>query len=289
MEQNLDFNIENYDLEELLNLFHLNYSFNEVDLKKAKKLVFKLHPDKSGLDKRYFLFFCKAFRVINTIYNHRFKTFNPNTEYVVEVDTNNKQLIDSLLKKNNLEFNKWFNEVFDQINIIDEERKGGYGDWFKSDSDIDTSTTTKSMMHQKINEKKQEISALAKREEIRDFNENSNIYKTLDGAAPELYSSDIFSKLKYDDLKKAHTETVVPVSDKDYQKQKQFLSVEALRQYRNNQNIRPCSYTVSEQYFKSENKDQDILNTSMGFRLAKQDEEMKTANNAWWKNLRLLQ
>ena len=50
MEQEIDLNIENYDLEDLLNLFQLNYSFNIDDLKKrSKKMVLKLHPDKSGL------------------------------------------------------------------------------------------------------------------------------------------------------------------------------------------------------------------------------------------------
>ena len=66
------------------------------------------------------------------------------------------------------------------------------------------------------------MSALIKREEIINFNDNQNSFKSLDGAAPELYSSDVFSKLKYDDLKKAHTESVIPVSNSDYQKIKKF-------------------------------------------------------------------
>ena len=44
---NFDFNIDNYDLEDLLNLFHLNYEFNEDDMKKAKTRALKTHPDKS--------------------------------------------------------------------------------------------------------------------------------------------------------------------------------------------------------------------------------------------------
>ena len=289
MEQEIDLNLENYDLDDLLNLFQLNYSFNQEDLKKAKKMVLKLHPDKSGLDKEFFLFYCKAFRVINEIYKYRFKSFNPNNEYVAEVDQNNKLLIQSLLKKDKLEFNKWFNEAFDKINIIDDERKMGYGDWFKSEQDIDTRTTTKNTMHQKIMEKKTELSTLAKRHDIKDFNQNSNSHKTIDGAAPELYSSDIFSKLKYDDLKKAHTETVVPVSHRDYQDIKKFNNLESYRQFRNNQNIKPISNEESQQYFINRNKAEDGINTKLAYKLAKQDEIMEKAQNSWWKNLRLLQ
>ena len=289
MEQEIDLNLENYDLEDLLNLFQLNYSFNQEDLKKAKKMVLKLHPDKSGLDKEFFLFYCKAFRVINEIYKYRFKSFNPNNEYVAEVDQNNKLLIQSLLKKDKLEFNKWFNEAFDKINIIDDERKMGYGDWFKSEQDIDARTTTKNTMHQKIMEKKTELSTLAKRHDIKDFNQNSNSHKTIDGAAPEIYSSDIFSKLKYDDLKKAHTETVVPVSHRDYQDIKKFNNLESYRQFRNNQNVKPISNEESQQYFINRNKVEDGINTKLAYKLAKQDEEMEKAQNSWWKNLRLLQ
>ena len=53
----LDLNINNYSLEELLNLFHLDYNFGENELKMAKKMALKTHPDKSGLSMKYFIFF----------------------------------------------------------------------------------------------------------------------------------------------------------------------------------------------------------------------------------------
>ena len=46
--ENLDLNIENYELEDILNLFQLSYDFNEVSLKKAKHIVKRTHPDKSN-------------------------------------------------------------------------------------------------------------------------------------------------------------------------------------------------------------------------------------------------
>ena len=48
--ETLDLNIENYDLNDLLNLFQLDYNFNEQDLKQAKKIVLQTHPDKCELD-----------------------------------------------------------------------------------------------------------------------------------------------------------------------------------------------------------------------------------------------
>ena len=68
-----DLNIDNYDLEDLLNLFHLNYEFTENDLKLAKARALKTHPDKSGLNKEVFLFFMKAYKMIESIYEFQMK------------------------------------------------------------------------------------------------------------------------------------------------------------------------------------------------------------------------
>ena len=53
----IDLDIKNYNLNELLDLFNLPYNFTKQDLKQAIKIVYKMHPDKSGLDKEYFMFF----------------------------------------------------------------------------------------------------------------------------------------------------------------------------------------------------------------------------------------
>ena len=60
----LDLNIENYNLEDILNLFKIPSNFDENDLKNAKKMVLKMHPDKSSLAPEYFLFFSKAYKMI---------------------------------------------------------------------------------------------------------------------------------------------------------------------------------------------------------------------------------
>ena len=51
---NLD--IHMYSLQDLLNLFDLTYDIDIESLKRAKKKVLMTHPDKSGLDAKYFCF-----------------------------------------------------------------------------------------------------------------------------------------------------------------------------------------------------------------------------------------
>ena len=67
--EELDLNIDNYELTDLLNLFQLDYDFDESGLKKAKKIVLQTHPDKCELDNEYFLFFSAAYKIIFSIYS----------------------------------------------------------------------------------------------------------------------------------------------------------------------------------------------------------------------------
>ena len=72
----IDLNIDNYDYEDILNLFKIKIDFQEEDLKKAKKHVLAMHPDKSGLDKKYFLFFSSAYKILYSVYEFRNKAKN---------------------------------------------------------------------------------------------------------------------------------------------------------------------------------------------------------------------
>ena len=293
----IDFNLDNYNLQELLNLFQLNYNFNINDLKNAKKIVMQLHPDKSGLDKNYFLFYCRAFRIIKNIYDFKnkkqecLKHSNSKVEYLAESDNekDNKLLVDNLLKKDKKHFHEWFNSTFEKINIVDEERKSGYGDWFKSNEDIDNSETTYTGMHKKIVEKKNRLSALTKINDIEENTAISSSIQNLGGTAPDSYSSEIFSKLPFEDLKKAHTETVVPVGDNDYNKILKFNNVEVLRQYRNSQNMKPMSKKQSQKHLQNINEQNEQDSTQLAYKLTQQEEMAEKANKSWWSNLKLLE
>jgi hypothetical protein len=293
---NFDLNLANYSLPELLKLFNLNYNFGIEDLKASKKVVMQLHPDKSGLNKDYFLFYCKAFRIIKNVYDFKNKKqeyldrSNSNIEYLTESETSEdkKLLVENILKKNKENFHEWFNKTFEKINIIDEERITGYGDWFKSNEDIDDTETTYTAMHQKISEKKNALSALTKTNTIQEINSAPSSIQTLGGSVPDSYSSEIFSKLSFEDLKKAHTETVVPVGDDDYNKILKFNNVEVLKQYRNTQNVKPMSDKQSHNYLNNINSQNEENNTQLAYKLSRQDEIAEEANKSWWSNLQLL-
>lgn len=118
MQQEIDLNIANYNLEDLLNLFKLDVDFDLVDLKAVKKKVLKFHPDKSGLDKEYFLFFSNVYTILKNLWTFKNKDISENcklhrTQISFEEE---KEILDNFFENNkNLNFQKWFNEQFEQI------------------------------------------------------------------------------------------------------------------------------------------------------------------------------
>tara|TARA_B110000114_G_scaffold177755_1_gene209922 strand:- start:1386 stop:2228 length:843 start_codon:yes stop_codon:yes gene_type:complete len=273
----IDLNLDNYELTDLLTLFKLEYDFIESDLKNAKKIVLKTHPDKSNLPKEYFLFFSKAYKIIYSIHEFRVKG-KCSTEYMLDESTD-VEIFKKLTGKK--DFNKVFNELFDKCNIRTAEMDTGYGDWLRSDDDIDDTITTKENMHEAFREKK-----LIARDAIVNqlIQETSyNTYTDLLGNAPDNYSSDLFSSLGYEDLRNAHRENVIPVTEKDIKQT--FKTQEELRIYRDSQNIIPSSLTESKGMLDKQKQQEIKQDTQRAYKLAKQDELYKDINSNFMSNL----
>ena len=297
--ESLDLNIDNYNYEDILNLFKIKIDFGENDLKKVKKHVLQMHPDKSGLDKKYFLFFSATYKILFSVYQFREKTAqseklmlsNDNIEYLAEKDENNEEIIKSLKNNNQLapeNFNKWFNEQFEKVKLGNEYQDGGYGDWLKTSEDCDTEEKCNNTreMNEKIDQKKERLrtTVLSKYNGINEF--NSSGYCDLTNSRPEEYSSGMFSKLQYEDLKKAHEESVVPVTEKDYKQR--YNSIDDIKGQRQQQILDPLSNKDANNYLNKEKKDDNISSSHRAYKLLKQEELANKANNKWWASLKQL-
>ena len=97
--ENLDLNINNYELQDIFNLFEINNQFGETELKICKKKVLMTHPDKSNLKKDYFLFFLKAYKILYQIHVFKNNSNKDDTLEYTEVveDINNSSSL-SLIK-----------------------------------------------------------------------------------------------------------------------------------------------------------------------------------------------
>ena len=92
----------------------------------------------------------------------------------------------------------------------------------------------------------------------------------------------------YEDLKKAHTETVVPVTRDDFNNKQQFSSVNQFIQYRDNQDTTPLSLQQSRQYLQQRDSNENKISMQRAFSLIKRDIEVEKSNQQWWSNLRTL-
>ena len=201
----MDLNIHNYDLNDLLNLFKLPFHFNDSHLKAAKKMVLKTHPDKSKLDKKFFLFFSQAYKYLFKIHQLRQSSSTTNTEYQKDELWENEQsiLIDGAIKTmSNEDYNHWFNKTFEKMKLKDEIEETGYGDWLKSNEDIvDETIANTSQMNEYIQNKKNQLRSVVVHKEFQDVNSGNHFDLVRD--TPENYGSSIFDKLQYEDLRKA--------------------------------------------------------------------------------------
>lgn len=279
----IDLDINNYELSDILKLFNLDYDFDKDDLKHAKKITLMTHPDKSGMDKKYFLFFSAAYKALYEIYNFRHKRSHQSTNYNKNDFVDEEK--DKFLKimENKKEFNTWFNELFEKSVIQNDYSKTGYGDWLVSDNDIDNRTTTMENMNNMFEKKKTELRAIVVHHDFKDL-DSSNLYD-LTNSKPESYSSDIFSRLPYEDLKKAHTETVIPVTMEDYNNKKKYKNINELQQERTLMARTLPSQQQHQQYLDEKKRNESLHDTERAYRLIKNDIEIEKMNKKWWGNL----
>ena len=286
--ENLDLNIQNYELEDILKLFKLPADFTQEHLKNAYRISLKTHPDKSGLEPRFFIFFQKAYSILEKIFHFRNKKKTTSTEYVPEVlNGENANLLRKLDGKSISEFNKWFNELFEKTRVSDNENDTGYGDWYNNYKDKHEPKIAKQDFGREFEKKKKECKALVVKEELYEMGGNSGY--SLDREGPKEYSSDLFSNLQYEDLKKAHTETVIPITKDDFDNKKKFKNLENYKRYRSEQNTAPLSLKQSEQYLREKENKINEYDTRRVYNIIKKDEEVEKANSRWWGALKLLQ
>lgn len=260
---NLD--IHMYSLQELLGLFDLDYSITLEDMKRAKKKVLMTHPDKSKLAPEYFLFYKKAFDIVVKFYENQNKQNQQvSTEkrvYDRGESSTNKELqrtvsknIQSMDKQN---FNKTFNELFDKnmVTKTNNERN----QWFTSETAIyeNNDKVNTQNMGQAFDRIKETQRGMVKYNGVENLYMKSDFGNSIyDDENEDVYvSSDPFSKLKFDDLRKVHKDqTVFGVSEKDIHRVQQYASVDHMMRERGKQSLTPLEKQEAERILAQQNQ-----------------------------------
>lgn len=254
----LNLNIQTYTFDELLDLFHLSKDFTSEDLKLAKKQVLLTHPDKSNLSPEYFIFFKKAFEMVVKHYEEQNKQniIVPDTQIdYTPLGSLNYGIQQIISKSSSSKLNKKFNEVFEKTMAVRPDPS--QNEWFQSENpEMDYGKVNAENMGSIFQKIKQNSNGLVNYKGVDLYQPQTgmNLY---DADTTAYASSDIFGNLKYDDIRKVHKDqTVFAVSENDFQKVKQFHSVEEYKQTRNS-NVEPMTKSESETLLEKQKKEKE--------------------------------
>ena len=320
----LDLDIDNYNLVDLLGLFQLDAAYDDAGLASAKRIVLKLHPDKSRMDAKYFLFYSKAYKILYQLWKFRNVHIDPNaaktpaagggggrdreqmvylSDTAIDRDTSgNGELLDRMFRDNSAlrkapEFNRWFNAEFEKARV-EAADADGYGDWLTEEDDGQAGQaeqvqgSTGQMMAAFTEKKRQACQDVVVHHEVESFygGLGGGMGSDLGGGEGGVYDSAGHSGggVAYQDLRKAHTETMIPVSDADLARRKAFGSVDEMRRYRTGQDTAPLSAAEARQQLSEQSVREDESATRRAYRLTKEVEEAEKRSQQFWKNLRML-
>lgn len=285
----MDLDISNYNLREILKLFNLKENFSERDLLRAKQKVAASHPDKSSLHPDFFRFYLKAYKQLLSIWEFKNQNKKQSTNYDDNLSDERNKILNNYFEndKNQKKFNTWFNEEFEKrVN----HKNDGYESWFRSNENIEEATTTQGNwkdINSKIERKKSELRQKVVYDDIQEFS-SGTFGSSLDNSGENYYGSNMFSGLQYEDLQRAHTETVIPVTNEDFNKEKLFKNHNDLNAFRNNQNLKPLTNKEANNYFERKNRSESEQSTRLAYRLAKETEEQQEKEQSFFKSMRLL-
>lgn len=253
MNHNLD--ISKYTLDELLGLFDMSCHrlISMEEMKRAKKKVLMLHPDKSRLDAQYFLFYKKALDVVAQFYNHQHrqnvKVTAENTQYIAPSapKSHSKQIGQVMENMGSNGFQQKFNQLFEEnmSKQVDPSKNA----WFSSNEPVfeHTRATNARQMGEVLDDIKQKNQAMIQYRGIMEMQSSGGGANFYDEEDDSYVTSDPFSKLKYDDLRKVHKDqTVFAVSERDYDKVQKYASVDHFVRERG-QTGAPMEKTQAEQ------------------------------------------
>ena len=286
----LDLDLDNYSLDDLLNLFNITEKIlNEDVMKQAKMITLKIHPDKSRLDPKFFIFFREAYIRLKDVYEFQNKSNNKKpTVYENDINENNATLLKNFIKKSKFEnsnnFNSWFNENFEKYKLEDPNERG-YGDWLKSNDDfIEISdNVTVSNMNKIIDEKKKNIRAVTVYKGVEDT--VSTIKGLNFGSLNEI---DNFTSDKYTDLKQAYTETLMPVSEEDFDKMPKFKNIDQYKSHRDNVDVTPLNELESLKILERQEREAKKQSQALAYKYALEAEKVKQNDNLFWSALKQL-
>lgn len=244
---NLD--ILTYSLPEILELYDLDRRPSIQDMQRAKRKMLMVHPDKSRLPPQYFLFYQKAYNILVSYYNEINKVNQPVVNRDYEAPEPQQPQVETQEHFNSDRFNELFETGGGVNRERQEHRKQRFGWFSQPEGEPDVREEVIMKTQQGVKETKhlndafesirpKVVSSMVVHKEVRPITSvhgaNSYFEEEADEQEQSGYiSAEIFSKLKFDDIRRVHKdETILPVGESDFSKVQTFKSVEEYQKHR---------------------------------------------------------
>lgn len=264
--------LEDYSLDNILDLFGLTREITPVQLIRAKKKMLMVHPDKSRLPPEYFLFYQKAYGVVLEYYQNTQKTNQsvPHEDIPYEAPHEDEQIKQQIASQTKGFQNK-FNQLFEKANEGSVERLDRHKsrtNWFSSTEepkDLPKCKNVKDMNQsfdqiRKNTESQTMIIRQTEAAPLVNRTAGGSYYEDVEDEAETQYiSSDAFSKLHYDDIRRVHKDqTIIPVGEEDYHRMKRPENMEQYKQVRG-QPVAPLSEQESKSHLEQQETQQRTM------------------------------
>lgn len=258
-------NIESYDVDELLRLFKLP-SINLVTqghMKDARRIVMSTHPDKSGLDKEYFQFFAKAYERLSDIVDYYNRTSQCPSSYLekhrkLDVEIDQVENFGHSLKQAGIingtgkvgkNWNKWKKEFHDWFEKNSEltADNDGYEDFLRSTKDLLPEGATEAEAKAFMEQRRANIRSLVVKQNVDGIDSWNSFGSNQKCGVGSTYGEDI---------RKAYTETVVPVTNEDFTKRPKYSSLDQYKRARHEE-INELDYEEGKKWYYEEEQQKD--------------------------------
>jgi hypothetical protein len=274
--------LKSYSFQELLQIFDLSIDFHLEDLKRAKRKLMMVHPDKSNLPPEYFLFYKQAYEIIVQYYESNHRQNQPinetTTTYVADLPDAKysgapEQIRTVAQQMAPEQFQRTFNQLYEE-NMM-RRPDPTHNQWFTQETPTYAGAEQVQVngknMGQAFDQMKQiqQQQGMVKYGGVREMSSFSqgrgaHFYETGDEEVNEYIESDPFSKLKFDDLRKVHKDqTILSVSERDLANRPTYANVEQYNRARSADSLTPLEKQDAERWLHQQ---EDLFREKMAKR-----------------------
>ena len=187
-------------------------------------------------------------------------------------------------------FNEWFNSQFDKHKLED-SHETGYGDWLKSNEDVVIMpNVSKSDMAAEMEKRKKQVQSLITYNGVSETSSSTFGGSTLMSYDNNFTAGSLFSDegMTYTDLRQAYAESVIPVTEDDYNKVKKFRNIGEYKRHRESVDTTPLEKEEAMRQLYLQNKQKDEESAALAFYYAQQSEKAKESQQSFWSGLKQL-